>query len=87
VIAADGRQIERHQPLGGFARQQRARDDVAQVHDEVHPAPPDVGEHGVECEEVSMDVGNRGNSHTLIDLLEMPVLLELVFQFPHQGLQ
>ena len=51
------------------------------------PAPPDVGEHGVECEEVSMDVGNRGNSHTLIDFLEMPALLELVFQFPHQGLQ
>ncbi len=67
VIAADGRQAERHQALGGLVRQERTRDDVAQIHDEVHPAALDVAEHGVQSEEISVYVGDGRYSHTLIE--------------------
>lgn len=40
---------------------------AAQVHDEVHPAPLDIGKHGIEGEQVSVVVRNRGDAQTFCD--------------------
>ena len=63
VISLDGRQFERHQPIGRLARQQGARQQVAEIDDDIRAAPPNVVEHRVECAQVSMNVRDGCNTH------------------------
>lgn len=63
MIAADRGQVERDQPVGRRSGFQRARQDVAQVHDPVDAAAGDVGQHGVERREIAMDVGQGCDPH------------------------
>jgi len=63
VIPAYRRQIERHQAIRRVARQKRAREDVAEIDDQVHAAPLDVGQHRIERAQISMNVRDCCNSH------------------------
>ena len=63
VVAGDGRQPQREQPLQGLARPQRAGGDVAQVDDAVAAAPGDVVEHCIQCRQVAVDVRQCGQTH------------------------
>jgi hypothetical protein len=65
VIAANGRQIERHQAIRGFARLQRTRKNIAQVDDEVDTAAIDVGQHRIERKQIAVDVGDGSNLHAI----------------------
>ncbi len=61
MIAADGRQIELHQAIGGFPRQQRPGEDVAQIDDEIDAAPVDVGKHCLQRQQIAMNVRDGGD--------------------------
>ncbi len=63
MIAANRRQIEFHEPFGGLAWLQRTRHDVAEVHDRVGPAPPDIREDRLEREQVTVNVRDGRNAH------------------------
>ena len=63
VIAANGGQVERHQALGRLGREQRAGEYVAQIDREIDVAALDVGQDGIEREQVAVDVGYCSDSH------------------------
>ena len=63
VIAANGGQLERHQAVGRFGRQQRAGENVPEIHGDIDAAAPHVLEHRVEREQVAVDVRQRGDFH------------------------
>ena len=58
VVAADRRQIQRHQAIGGFGRLQRPGKNVAEIDDQIAAAPVDVFKHGIQRGEIAMDVGD-----------------------------
>lgn len=55
--------IELHQDLDGPARIERAAQHVAEIDDVGDALRADVGEHRLQREMVSVDVGNRGKTH------------------------
>jgi len=63
VVAPNGRQVERHQAGGGLRRPEWARDAIAEIDDAFDAAPSDVGQHGLQGKEVSVDVGDDGEFH------------------------
>jgi hypothetical protein len=58
VVACERGPVARHQPSGGFARPQRAGDDVAQVQEGVGIAR--VGHHRFQCEQIAVNIGHDG---------------------------
>ena len=63
VVAPDRRQVQRHQPVRRFHREQAAGTDVAQIDDPVRPAIGGIGQHRVERGDVAMNVGKDGDLH------------------------
>ena len=66
VIAAHMHRLERHQPVHGAPRFERAAGHVAEVDDIVDALRADVGQHGIEREMVAMDIGDRGEAHGVL---------------------
>lgn len=69
VIAADSRQAERHQQVGGFRRPQRPGKDVAEIDDAVAAASPGIRQHRLQRGEVAVDVRQRGDAHQRSNLM------------------
>ncbi len=63
VVAREVDPAGRSQQLGGPARSQRTRDEVAEVEHLVDTAPGEVGHHRLERGEVAVDVGEDRETH------------------------
>ncbi|CAH2407388.1 hypothetical protein MES5069_60040 [Mesorhizobium escarrei] len=64
VVAAHRRQGERFKPLHGFARPERAGDAITEIDHKIGAAAlPQIVEHGVQGEDVAVDIGENGNAH------------------------
>ena len=63
VIAEHVHGIELHQDLDGPPRVERPAQHVAEIDDVGNALSADVGEHRLQREVVSVDVGNRGKTH------------------------
>ena len=61
MVAAHPDRAERRQAIDDRVRFRPVADDVTEVPDGVDGS--DLGEHGVEGEEVAVDVGDHGDSH------------------------
>ena len=55
--------IERHQRVHGRPRIEGTAGHVAKIDDLADPARTDVGQHGFQCEIVSVHVGDRCKTH------------------------
>jgi len=76
LIAADGRQIERNQPLRRTHRIKRPVEVVSQINDEINPASADIGKNGLKRPEIAVNVGNRGKAeswHRALKLTQIPM--------------
>lgn len=66
MVAADSNVPRVDEDVGGFTRLERARDMVAEVDNEIgRRLLADVGEHGAKSVEVSVNVGDGGDSHVV----------------------
>ena len=63
VVAGDRGQVQRHQAFGRFGGPERTGQDVAAVDDQVRTAACHVGQHGVQCGQVAVDVGKGDDAH------------------------
>ena len=63
VVATQRGAAERDLGVGSTRRIERAADQVAEVDDQIGRLPPQVGQHRVEGEQVSVDIGDNGNAH------------------------
>ena len=63
VIATDSQVIPMHEEIAHLARPERSGYAIAQIDDTIDGTMLDVGEHGFERRQVSVDVGYYGYAH------------------------
>jgi hypothetical protein len=63
VVAADRRQVQLQQAVGGLGRLEGTRQQVSQVHHDVDGLRRDVGHDGVERRQVAVHIGEGGDPH------------------------
>jgi hypothetical protein len=63
VVAADRRQVQRREQVGGRGGLERPGQDVAEVPDRVDPLAADVLQHGGERPAIAVDVRDQRDPH------------------------
>jgi hypothetical protein len=65
VVSADGNVRLAHQKIGRCRGLERARHVIAEIHDHIGRALHEIRAHGFERPDVSVNVGENGDSHGL----------------------